>query len=322
MPNAIIRRPRPILLFMILLACSLALSGCFGGSNTNSRSSAEPQASAATGNAPARTFGIIYPMTHPFYETITRSAEEAAAEKGFRLIVKAPDEANQEQQIRMMETMIQQNVDGIAIDPVNGDALAPVIDKAVNSGIPVICFESDAPSSKRLAYIGTNNTLAGAKMGEALDKLLDGKGMILAETGMSRMKSLNDRLEGMLTYLNEHTDIQVLEVRYNEGSEDRALLNIEEMIDAHPHFDAFVGLDFVSGSASVLVWKAMGLTRYALTFGLTPEIREAIDNGQITTAMSQNEELWGGRIVARLAEAAEGKPLPLLDETGVAEVTR
>ncbi|MFC5529795.1 substrate-binding domain-containing protein [Cohnella yongneupensis] len=265
------------------------------------------------------TFGIIYPMAHPFYEMITEYAKEAAAKEGVQLIVKAPDEANLEQQIRMMETLIKQKVDGIAIDPVDKFALAPVIDKAIQAGIPVICFESDSPKSRRLAYIGSDNRQAGERMGKLLDGLLEGKGMVIMETGMSGMTSLGERLDGLLNYLNRQTEIQVLEVRYNEGKEAAALSNLEQMIEAHPHFDAFVALDVMSGSASVLVWKASGLDRYALTFGMMPEIQQAIDNGQITAAVSQNEKQWGERIVTRLLEATQGKSIPPFDDMGTTE---
>ncbi|WP_239619304.1 sugar ABC transporter substrate-binding protein [Cohnella mopanensis] len=306
-------------LILIIALCSI-LSACSNGTDSVSPSStAASPVARSTGTA--YTFGIIYPMTHPFYETITRTAEKVAAEKNVRLIVKAPGESNLEQQIRMMETMIRQQVDGIAIDPIDASALAPIIDKAVNSGIPVICFESDSPGSKRLSYIGANNMQSGEKMGETLDKLLDGSGMVIVETGTRRTLSMDQRLEGMLTYLNNKTKIQVLEVRYNEGSESRALQDLEEMIDAHPHFDAFVGLDFVSGSASILVWKAKGLARYALTFGLTPEIQEAIVNGQLTSVLSQHEEEWGNLIVARLLDAAEGRQVTRFDDTGFEEVS-
>lgn len=270
---------------------------------------------------PDLTLGIIYPMAHPFYEMITGFAEEAAKAYPVKLIVKAPDEANLEQQIRIMETMIKQEVDGIAIDPVDADALSPVINKAIQAGIPVICFESDSPQSNRLAFIGTDNIQAGAAMGKVIDDLLNGRGMILVETGMTKMKSLSERLEGMLNYINTQTDIQVLEVRYNEGHDAQALSDLEEMIDAHPHFDAFVALDFISSSTSVLVWKAKGLNRYAITYGMMPEIKEAILNGQITSTVSQNEQQWGSRIVGLLYEASQGNNIPQLDETGIVEIT-
>jgi len=271
--------------------------------------------------APSKTFGIIYPMAHPFYEMVTRHAQEAARSNNIQLIVKAPDEANLEQQIRMMETMIKMKVDGIAIDAVDSEALVPVINKAVNAGIPVICFESDSPNSERLSFIGTDNYEAGALMGEVLGGLLNKKGMVLVETGMLKMSSLMERLEGMLHYINEETEIQVLEVRYNEGSEALAMTDLEEMIDAHPHFDAFIALDLISGSTSVLVWKAKGLSRYALTFGMMPEIKEAINNGQITSAVSQNEHEWGQRIVDMLLLASEGKEIPVFANTGTVEIT-
>jgi ribose transport system substrate-binding protein len=60
------------------------------------------------------------------------------------------------------------------------------------------------------------------------------------------------------------------------------------MIDAHPHFFAFMGLDAVSGPVSVL-WKEQGLNCYALTFRGTEGIREALFNDQITAALSLNE---------------------------------
>lgn len=266
------------------------------------------------------TFGIIYPMAHPFYEMITERAMEAASQLGVRLLVKAPDEANLEQQIRMVETMITQNVDGIAIDPVDEHALAPVIDKAVNAGIPVVCFESDSPTSSRLSYIGADNRQAGERMGKLLEGMLDSKGMVIVETGMAGMASLSDRLEGLLGYLNRETDIQVIEVRYNEGKEAAALFQLEEMIESHPHFDAFVALDVMSSSASVLVWKASGLNRYSLSFGMMPDIRQALDNGQMTAVVSHNEELWGERIVTRLLEASRGESIPAFDDMGMTAI--
>lgn len=314
-------KPRTAWVAMLVLALLYA-GGCDSSGNTVSTTTAPAgnEASASVTSSDRPTFGIIYPMAHPFYEMITGHAKEAAAEAGAQLIVKAPDEANLEQQIRMMETMISQKVDGIAIDPVDRSALNPVIDKAVSAGIPVICFESDAPGSKRLSYIGSDNEEAGKRMGKLLAGLLEGKGMVMMETGMAGMTSMSERLKGLLDYLNGSTEIQVLEVRYNEGKETAALSHLEEMIESHPHFDAFVALDAMSGSASVLVWKASGLNRYALAFGLMPEIQQAMDNGQITAVVSQHEQLWGERIIGRLLDASRGIAIPPFDDMGLEEV--
>lgn len=297
----------------VLILLAAALCGCQERPPSRESVPSDPE----TGTLPARTFGIIYPMADAYYEAVTESAARAAEAAGVRLVIKAPDEANLEQQIRMMETMIQQGVDGIAISPIHSEALAPIIDKAADTGIPVICFESDAPDSRRLSYIGTDNIRAGERMGEAIDGLLKGRGMILVSTGFSDSLHLRERLEGFLGYIHRETDIDVLEVRYHQGVPEQALTDLEGMIDEHPHFDAFVALDFVSGSASVLVWKAMGLNRYALTFGMMPEISEAVRNGQITMAISLQEQRWGALIVEQLLKAGEGEEIPEFLDAGI-----
>ncbi|RED54934.1 sugar ABC transporter substrate-binding protein [Cohnella lupini] len=321
MTNLWLKKVSAALLISVSL---LSASACDGGGGTikPEKPTLSPSPSGDKSGIPILTFGIIYPMAHPFYELITNYAEKEAEPSNIRLVVKAPDEANLEQQIRMMETMIKQKVDAIAIDPVDSVAIVPVINKAVENGIPVICFESDAPTSKRVGYIGTDQKLAGIQMGKVLEQQLQGRGMVLVETGMSHMRSLQLRLEGLLSYLNANTDIQVLEVRYNEGSNTKALSDLEEMIDLHPHFDAFVGLDVVSGPLSVLVWKAQGLNRYAFTFGVTEEIREALSNGQLTAAISLNEAEMSKRMIGRMIDAVQGKSVPQIDDTGLSVTTR
>ncbi|HEY0828005.1 MAG TPA: substrate-binding domain-containing protein [Bacilli bacterium] len=270
---------------------------------------------------PVRTFAIIYPMTDPFFESITKNALETAKLLNVNIIVKAPDEAYLEQQIRMMETLIKQQINGIAIDPVDAEALTPYINKAVKAGIKVVCFDSDAPQSQRLSYIGTDNLTAGRHMGKVIAKLLDGRGMVIVGSGLESMLNLNQRLFGLVEYLKRYTDIQLLEVLSNKGDASKALTNLEEMIDAHPHFDAFIGMDSLSGPAAILVWKAMGLSKKAITFDAMPDILEGIRNGQITTAISQREYLWGKLIVTRLNEACDGKEIPLFDNTGTEEIS-
>lgn len=311
--------PKIVLALLLLLAMG---SGCLPQSDVSPSLPPTPaiSAPAVPSDGKPLTLGIIYPISHPFYERITEDAEKVALARQVRLLVKAPDEAGLEQQIRMMETMIRQKVDGIAIDPIDEHVLAPIINKAVQNGIPVICFEADSPESMRTAFIGTDNEKAGAIMGQSIDRLLGGRGMVLVESGMSGSRSLNQRLEGMLRYLRDQTEVQVLDVRYHEGHTGRALTELEEMIEQHPHFDAFVALDFVSSSTSILVWKAKGLTRYSIAFGMTPEIKEAMINGQITAVISQKEEEWGKKIVESLIQATSGKSLPPFIDTGVVEV--
>ncbi|RUS47916.1 substrate-binding domain-containing protein [Cohnella sp. AR92] len=303
-----------------VLAIAL-LGGCVG-SGRDSPASATPDASSPVGQTASKTFGIIYPIAYTTYETITEQAKAAAESRNVSLIVNAPDEANTEQQIRIMESMIKQEVDGIAISPVDAAALSPVIRKATAAGIPVITFESDAPKSGRTAYIGADNYVTGRQFAITISNLLGNKGMIIVETGMQEMLGLHQRLEGLLDYLDKESSIEVLEVRYNQGSEDRAMADIESMINAHPHFSAMVSLDVVSTSVATLIWKAKGLDRISLSMGNNPTSTEALQNGQLTAVISQNEQDWGRAIVETLLEVSEGQKVPEFTDMGIKEIRK
>lgn len=307
MPHLHNLRLRNILTALLLVAFILLTAACESSDGTELTSSYMKD---GPGTAPKFTFGIIYPLVHPYYEIVTEGAELAAKEAGGRILIKAPDEANLEQQIRMIEDMIRQQVDGIAISPIDSQELAPYINKAIEAGIPVICFESDAPTSGRFIFIGGDNERAGAMIGEALQEIMGNEGMVLVGNGMPSMRSHEERLNGLIDYIRESTNIQVLEVASHDGSEEMALSEIERMIDAHPHFDAFVSLDYVSGNSAILAWKAMGLNRYVLTFGMMPATLEALVNGQISLVLSQNEAVWGEEIVNALLTLQQGGTLP------------
>lgn len=70
-----------------------------------------------------------------------------------------------------------QSIDGLAISVGNLSAIKPVIEKAMQAGIPVITFDSDAPNSKRIAYIGTDNYFFGVQLAKVLKQLVPSGGL-------------------------------------------------------------------------------------------------------------------------------------------------
>lgn len=265
-----------------------------------------------------RTFAIVYPVAHPFFEGVTRSAKETASLLNVDLVIHAPD--NVEQQIQIMNNLIAMKVDGIGIGPTDPAALTPFIDKAVDAGIQIICFDTDAPQSKRLSYIGTNNYLAGQHLGEVVAKLINYEGTIIGSTGISTMLNLKTRIDGLKNVLNKYPNIELLEIRSSDGIPANTLKNIEDMVEAHPDFDALVGVDSLAGSAAVTVWKALGLKQVVVAFDDLPPILDGLANGQITSTISQQQFMWGNLIIQRLNEASDGLDIPLYEDTETVEI--
>lgn len=265
-----------------------------------------------------RTFAIVYPVAHPFFEGVTSSAKEAAKALNVELVIHAPD--NVEQQIQIMNSLIAMKVDGIGIGPTDPAALTPFINKAVDAGIKIICFDTDAPDSKRLSYIGTNNFLAGQHLGEVVAKLIDYEGTIIGSTGISTMLNLNTRIDGLKHELKKYPNIELLDIQSSDGTPAKTLKNIEDMIEAHPHFNALVGFDSLAGSAAITVWKALGLKQVVVAFDDLPSILDGVANGQITSTISQQQFTWGELIIQRLNEACDGFDIPLFEDTETVEI--
>ena len=268
------------------------------------------------------TFAVVYSVVHPFFQGTTDGAEAKAAEYGnVELIVKAPDTADASKQIQIMEDLIAMKVDGIAIGPTDSAALKPLIDKATEQGIQIVTFDTDSPDSTRLGYIGTDNVSAGRHMGEVLGEQLGGKGKVLVSMGVATQQNLIERLEGVKAVLSEkYPDIEIVDEQSSQGDTSIALANIENMVTAHPDFDALIGIDAAAGPAAVVAWKAQGLDKVVITFDDTDDIIQGVRDGQITVTLAQNQYLWGTTIIDELMAACKGESIPAFFDAGTREV--
>lgn len=221
---------KSVLLFKLMLLLPMVIT--FGSVHNNVKQQAVTiiLTTSVEKSTNGKTFGIIYPMTYPTYEMTTMEATESAGKHNITLMVNAPDEANTKQQIRIMENMIKQNVDELAISPVDATALTPEINKAQAAGIPVITFESEAPSSNRTAYVGADDYRTGRQFAITTTRLLNNQGMILVENGLQEMHGLQQRLNGFIDYISNETGIEILEVNYNQGNEDQAMTEKRHLI--------------------------------------------------------------------------------------------
>jgi len=102
-------------------------------------------------------------------------------------------------------------VDGIAIATSDPTAIAPTIEKAMAKGIPVITLDTDAPQSKRLVYIGTDNYSAGKIAGLVMSDLLGIKGgkVTIGTGSLTAMNSL-ERMRGFMDGIANNKRITVV----------------------------------------------------------------------------------------------------------------
>ena len=121
-------------------------------------------------------------VSNEFAPQIKAGVEKAAADLGVDAVMVGPVGAKAEDQISELESLIEKGVDGIAISSVSTDALAPIIDKALAAGIPVVTYNTDNPGSKRLAFVGQDLVNSGRISGDLMAKALGEKGKVIITT--------------------------------------------------------------------------------------------------------------------------------------------
>ena len=89
-----------------------------------------------------------------FAQPLKAGVEQAGKDTGMKVVFDGPVNWNLDQQVSIIENYITQKVDGLVLAPLSSEVIDPIIKKARDAGIPVVTFNTDSPTSKRIAYFG------------------------------------------------------------------------------------------------------------------------------------------------------------------------
>lgn len=192
----------------------------------------------------------------PYWIDSKAGLQDKARELGVQATFTGPQTVDVNQQIDAINRAIAQGVDGIIMVPM-ADSVAPAIDKAIKRGIPVVCADADAPSSKRFSFVGTGNYNAGYKGGELLGKTLDGQGEV-ALIYIPGADNLMQRLKGYQDALKKYPGIKVVAIGNDQGNLTEAQKVCRTIIQAHPNLKGFGCVDAGGGQGAAVAVKQAG----------------------------------------------------------------
>jgi ribose transport system substrate-binding protein len=298
---------------LISLAAGVVLAGACGGEREG------------TGDSrPKLRFAFIpKSLDLPVFNYAKLGAERAAKELGnVEILWDAPMIVDQRRQKDVLDTFIGQKVDGIAISCTNGEFLTPSINRAVEAGIPVVTWDSDAPTSKRLAFYGVDDYAAGGILGEQAIKILKGQGEVAIMTSIGAT-NLQRRLDGILDALKKAPKIKVVEVFDLKENPLRVAEVIATGAKRHPGLDAWLstgGLPVFTRSATT----DLDPTRTKLlSFDTIDPALDLLREGKVQVLLGQKYFGWGSQPVKLLYDIKQGKmPATPIIDSGLDVVTR
>lgn len=273
-----------------------------------------------TNNAPRIAF--ITNGVASFWTIAKAGADSAAKQLGVELSVHMPAEGIADQK-RIVEDLLIRGVDGIAISPIDSVNQSSLLDQAA-SQTKLITQDNDAPNTARLAYIGTDNYLAGRMLGSAIKEALPNGGKLAIVVGRIEQDNARKRRQGVIDeVLGRSQDSSRYDPPGSEVSNGsytfvvtltdqfdrvKAKANCEDASLRYPDLNAIVGLFVYNIPLCLEALKQNGKlgTIKLFSFDEADETLKAIADGHVVGTVVQNPYEYGARSVQLLRDILTG----------------
>lgn len=266
-------------------------------------------ASTIQADQPKYKIGVIAKSdSNPIFQAARVGAQDAAKELGpknncnIEILWRTPSDEDAQKQASFIEQLVVSGVDGIAISCSDASKVTPAINKAVDKGISVACFDSDAPQSKRFVYHGIDDMECGRQiMKELAAAIGPGGGKIAILGGNQTAANLQTRIRGVREEMANHPNIELVDVYYHRETAQDAAARVQEVQTTHPDI---VGWAMVGGwplfSDALMNWSP-GRVKIVAVDALPPQLKY-VEKGIVQVLLAQRAYHWGYRSVELLLD--------------------
>jgi rhamnose transport system substrate-binding protein len=248
---------------------------------------------AMTAKGPMKIALLVKNLGNPFFDAVDTGGKEAAKELGnIDVIYQGPSTPTAEGQISIMESLIAQKVDAIAISANDANALVPIAKKAMDAGIKVISFDSAvAPAGRILHLAASNDQLIGETEVQIMGEMINYKGEIAILSASSTATNQNTWIEWMKKELAKpkYKDMKLVTVVYGNDLSDQSYREAMGLCKTNPNLKGIISPTTVGIAATAKALEDAGLAgKIQLTgLGLPSQMKQYIVDGTC-----QKMELW------------------------------
>jgi ribose transport system substrate-binding protein len=223
----------------------------------------------------------------PYWQEAAAGFNRAAVQMHVHAEFVGPETYDPKAQHEQFQDVLKQKPTGILVSATAPDLLNQDIDAAIAQGVPVIAIDSDAPDSKRLFFIGTDNYKVGVMGARMLAKGLAGKGNVVVFT-IPEQANLKDRLRGYTDVFAEHPQIHITQVIDEHGDPGVVFDRTMEIVEKGAKVDAFACLTSVAAPEVAEVLGRKNVTgKVVVAMDTDPRTLEGIQKGLITATIGQ-----------------------------------
>ncbi len=225
----------------------------------------------------------------PYWQTASDGLEKAAQQYGVTAEMDGPSTFDPQGEVQAFRSAVAKKPAGILVSVADANLMTPEIDSAVAAGIPVITIDSDAPDSKRLYFIGTNNLQAGRMGGERVARQLNGKGNVVFFS-MPGQPNLDERLKGYEDAFSKYPGINIVEIFDMKGNSGTAMDKAQEYLarTGKNKVDGFICLEASAGKDVAEAFRRSNATgRVLVAMDVDQATLDLVKQGVIDSTISQ-----------------------------------
>src|SRR5262245_55983325 len=311
-----------------VVAITFVMAACGGGD----KGATADRAPAGTGAPAARGLKIAMiakSSTNPVFLSARTGAEAAAKElsqkHGIPIEIAwltPPGEDGQVQAQRIAQA-VNEGASVILVSCSDAAKVTGAINDAVDRGVPVMTFDSDAPASKRFAFYGVDDIETGQRVMSELATLMNGKGNVAILAGNQDAPNLQKRVEGVRKEAAKYPGIKIVDTFYHVETPQDAAAKVLEVTKAYPE---------VNGWAMIGGWALFTKTlltdldpkkvKIVSVDGLPPEL-PYVEKGIAPILLAQPTYQWGYVSVEKIVEKIHLKAdVPVINKMELVPVTK
>lgn len=263
-----------------------------------------------------RIYASYHDVSNEFAPQIKEGVEKAGEDLGIETKMIGPVGADADAQIAELESLIDsEGIDGLAISSVSTDALAPIINRTLEAGVPVVTFNTDNPESNRLGFVGQDLVNSGRIVAGLLVEHMGEEGKVIITTLDASAQWSLDRESGVREVLDKYSGIEVY-ATINCGTEPQDYYaNIENAVLTYPDLTGIVSLECCTNPAAGEIVKREGLSKdiVVVGFDLLDTTLTLIKSGDIAATIDQDPYTQGYEAIALVYKAIQGEEVSDVD---------
>src|SRR5713226_7278611 len=183
----------------------------------------------------------------PYWQEAQAGLMDAAQQMGVKAELTGPEKFDPQEQLRDFQKVLDSKPAGILVSVTRPELLTDAINNAVAQGIPVIAVDSDAPNSKRVMFVGTDNFRAGQESGKRMADILKGQGQIVIISVPGQL-NLDERVRGVTEALKKYPGIKISQTIDDKGDPRNANDGVSALLAKKEKIDGIICLEASGGS--------------------------------------------------------------------------